>query len=116
MKVQPKPFQKKDSNEWRIVPSKTINAGQAAKKIERQAATYLKRVIDEHPGTPWALLAEREITIPMGWEWKEFNNPGLMPANTSPEAARRQIRLAEEKMRQNAPKRPPAPQRERPKL
>jgi hypothetical protein len=116
MKVHPKPFQKKDSNEWRITPSKTINAGQAAKKIEHQAMTYLKRVMDEHPDTPWALLAEREITIPMGWEWKEFNNPGLMPANTSPEQARRQIRLAEEKSRQNAPKRPAPPPKERPKL
>jgi hypothetical protein len=116
MKVHPKPFQKKDSNEWQIAPSKTINAGQATKKIERQAMTYLKRVMDEHPDTPWALLAEREITIPMGWEWKEFNNPRLMPANTSPEQARRQIQLAEEKARQKAPKRPAPPQRERPKL
>lgn len=116
MKGQPKSFQKKDSNEWRIVPSKAINAGQAVKKLEKQAATYLKRVMDEHPDTPWARLAEREIAIPMGWEWQEVNNPSILPANTSQEEARRQIRLAEEQARQMAPKRPQTPQKERPKL
>lgn len=116
MKGQPKPFQKKDSNEWKILPSKTINAGQAVKKLERQASMYLKRVMDEHPETPWALLAERELGIPLGWEWQEFNNPSVLAANTSPDEARRQIRLAEEQSRQAASKRPPAPAKERPKL
>jgi von Willebrand factor type A domain len=116
MKGQPRPFQKKDSNEWRIVPSKTINAGQAVKKLEQQAATYLKRVMDEHPETPWARLAEMEFSIPMGWEWQEVNNPAIFPARTNPEEARRQIRLAEEQARLAAPKRPLPPSKVRPKL
>jgi hypothetical protein len=116
MKGTPKTFQKKDSNEWRIEPSKTINAGQAVKKLEKQASTYLKRVIDEHPGTPWAMLAERELSTPMGWDWKEFKNSMMLAANTSPEEAKKQIRLAEEKAKAEAAKRPPAPQREKPKL
>lgn len=117
MKGQPKAFQKKDSNEWRIMPSKSINAGQAVKKLEKQAATYLKRVIDDHPDTPWAELAAREISIPMGWEWQEFRNPSILPANTSPEEARRQIRLAEDEMRKaNVNKPKPPPPKERPKL
>src|SRR5262249_42361984 len=62
MKVTPKTFQRKDSNEWRIEPSKTINAGQQVKKWEREAATYLKRVIDDNPGTPWEKLAARELS------------------------------------------------------
>ncbi len=116
MKGQPKNFQKKDSNEWRITPSKTINAGQAVKKLERQATMYLQRVMDEHPDTPWARLAERELAIPMGWEWQEGNNASYFPANTTPDEARRQIRLAEEQARQTTPKRPTAPPKERPKL
>jgi hypothetical protein len=117
MKGQPKTFQKKDSNEWRITPSKTINAGQAAKKLEKQASTYLKRVIDEHPDTPWAELAAREISIPMGWEWQEARNPSIFPANTSPDEARRQIRLAEDEMKKaNTNKPKPPPPKERPKL
>jgi hypothetical protein len=32
---------------------------------------YLNRVIKEHPGTPWAYLAHRELTTPLGWKWTE---------------------------------------------
>jgi len=116
MKGTPKSFQEKESNEWRIQPSKTINAPQDVKKFERQASMYLKRVIDDHPETPWARLAERELATPMGWEWKERKNPGLFAANTTQEEARRQIRLAEEKAKTEASKKPATPPRERPKL
>lgn len=71
MKSTIKPFQTKGSNQWELVPSKNINAGAQAKKMEKQASTLLKRVMDEHGGTPWALLAERELSTPMGWDWKE---------------------------------------------
>jgi hypothetical protein len=116
MKSTPRSFQNKDSNEWRIEPSKSINAGQDVRKLEKQASLYLKRVIDEHPGTPWARLAEREFATPMGWEWKESRNTRVLAANTSPEEARRQIRLADDKAKEEAAKRPMAPPRERPKL
>lgn len=116
MKATPKSFQKKDSNEWKIEPSKTINAGQNVKKLEKEASMYLKRVIDEHPGTPWAKLAEREISTPMGWEWKESNNPRSLAANTPPEEAKRQLRLAEDEAKKEAAKRPMAAPKDRPKL
>lgn len=117
MKGSPRPMQKKDSNEWRIVPSKTINSGAAIKKEERRAATYLKRVMDDHPDTPWAYIAELELSTPMGWEWQENRNPGVLPANTSPAEAQRQIQLAEERAREEAKKRPmPTKPRELPKL
>jgi hypothetical protein len=77
---------------------------------------YLKRVIDENPETPWEKLAARELSTPMGWEWKEMKNPGILPANTSQEEAKRQIRLAEEKAKAEAAKRPMTPQRDKPKL
>ncbi|MCY2964408.1 MAG: hypothetical protein NT069_12355, partial [Planctomycetota bacterium] len=95
MKGTPRPFQKKDSNEWRITPSKAINAGAAIKKDEKRAVTYLKRVMDEHPGTPWAYIAELELSTAMGWEWQENKNPALFAANTTPAEAQRQIRLRE---------------------
>ena len=111
MKATPKSFQKKDSNEWVIEPTKTINAGQDVKKLEKQASTYLKRVIDEHPGTPWAKLAERELSTPMGWEWKEMNNPRVLAANTSPEEAKKSDpagrRQGQSGSRQEDPWRPP---------
>jgi hypothetical protein len=116
MKSTPKSFQKKDSNQWKIVPSRENNANQAVKKMEKQALVYLKRVIDEHPGTPWAKIAERDLSTPMGWQWQEFNDPQLFAANTSQEQAQRQIRLAEEKAKVEAAKRPMPAQREVPKL
>ena len=115
MKASPKSFQKKDSNEWKIEPSKTITV-QNVKKLEKQASLYLKRVIDEHPGTPWAKLAERELSTPMGWDWKESKNPRSLAANTTPAEAKRQLRLADDKAKEEAAKRPMAPPRERPKL
>jgi hypothetical protein len=36
----------------------------------QQAAADLQRVISEHPGTPWAVVAERELAVPPGWEWQ----------------------------------------------
>ncbi len=116
MKATPKSFQKKNSNQWKIEPSKEINGQQAVKKVESKAATYLKRVIDEHPGTPWARIAERELSTPMGWQWQEVNDPQTLAANTSPEQAKRQIQLAQEKAKTEAAKRPKPAQREMPKL
>ena len=39
------------------------------------ATDYLQRVVDEHSGTPWAMLAQRELATPMSWQWEEeFTN------------------------------------------
>ncbi|HVT28460.1 MAG TPA: VWA domain-containing protein, partial [Lacipirellulaceae bacterium] len=32
---------------------------------------YLSRVVSDNKGTPWALVAERELREPLGWEWHE---------------------------------------------
>ncbi|MBI5758711.1 MAG: VWA domain-containing protein [Planctomycetales bacterium] len=74
MKGSIKPFQTKGSNQWELVPSKDMSKASAdIKKMEKLSSAMLKRVMDEHAGTPWALLAERELSAPMGWEWKESN-------------------------------------------
>jgi hypothetical protein len=78
---------------------------------------YLKRVMDEHPETPWAFIAELELSTPMGWEWQEIKNPTTFPANTSQAEAQRQIQLAEERRREEAKKKPaPTPGKPAPKL
>lgn len=71
MKVAPRPFANKGSNTWNLKPSKDISAGPSVKKLVAKSTEYLSRVVDEHPGTPWADLAERELREPMGWEWQE---------------------------------------------
>ncbi len=74
MKSTPKTFEKQGSNRWRLVPSKDIAGGPTIRKIAEKAEKYLTRVIDEHPGTPWAMLAERELGTPMGWAWQEYRD------------------------------------------
>lgn len=80
MKASPRKFENSDNNMWRLIPSTSINSGAAVKKLAARANEYLSQVIDEHPGTPWAVMAEREKSVPMGWDWKESHynpNPGV---------------------------------------
>lgn len=73
MKSSPRKFEKPGSNQWRLEPSKEINSGATTKKLANKASEYLKRVIDDHAGTPWQQLAEKEYGTPMGWQWREFH-------------------------------------------
>jgi von Willebrand factor type A domain-containing protein len=76
MKASPKKFEKQGSNQWQLKDSKEISSGATTKKLATRALEYLRRVVDEHPGTPWQLMAEREMSTQLGWEWKEANyNP-----------------------------------------
>lgn len=71
MKSSPKKFDKPGSNQWQLKDSKEITSGAATKKLATRALEYLRRVIDEHPGTPWDYMAQRELSTQLGWEWKE---------------------------------------------
>lgn len=84
MKSSPRKFETAGSNQWRLVSSKEIQSGATTKKLANRAMEYLKRVIDEHPNTPWQMLAERELGTPMGWDWKESKyapNAGMAGGN-----------------------------------
>jgi hypothetical protein len=56
----------------------SIGAGSSYERMLKDSRKYLERVIKEHPGTPWAFLAERELSTPCGWEWVE-GKLGQMP-------------------------------------
>ncbi|RMG38059.1 MAG: VWA domain-containing protein [Planctomycetota bacterium] len=71
MKASPKSFSNKNNNTWTLVPSSEVQGGPIVRKMAKRATEYLSRVIDQHAGTPWAVLAERELSTPMGWQWKE---------------------------------------------
>lgn len=76
MKGNPKKFDDSESNLWRLGPSTDITTGVAVKKMAAKAETYLNRVMELHPNTPWALMADREKSVPMGWRWVESHyNP-----------------------------------------
>lgn len=102
MKVAPKAFQTAGNNRWEMKPTAEITSGPDVKKLEKRAREYLNRVIDTHPGTPWALLAERELSVPMGWEWKESHADYAKMDRDA--AERRAIQLAEEEERKKDPK------------
>lgn len=64
-------FKDASNNTFLLEPSDTISAGSVYEKLIVQSKTYLQRVVKEHPGTPWAFFAERELEIPLGWKWTE---------------------------------------------
>jgi hypothetical protein len=99
MKVSLKPFEKENSNMWRLIPSDEIDTGPQMRKAAEQARMYLKRVIDEHPGTPWALLAERELSAELGWAWEEFSRPFADGRTRVSDEELPRLLLAEEEMR-----------------
>ena len=66
-----KNFENATSNTWELTTAETTDATSALKKLGEKAKTYLERVVTEHPGTPWAKLAERELQTPFGWKWTE---------------------------------------------
>ncbi|HVX10027.1 MAG TPA: vWA domain-containing protein [Pirellulales bacterium] len=64
-------FQHPDSDTFVLEPADEISVGSTIDKMAKQAREYLTRVQKQHAGTPWALLAERELKEPIGWKWGE---------------------------------------------
>lgn len=79
---QGKPFKDQKNNTW-VLRSTGTYANTSLEKLAAKAKTYLERVVEEHPGTPWAALAERELATPLGWRWDETytNLPPIEQAN-----------------------------------
>jgi hypothetical protein len=71
LKFDPPKGDRPQNNTWVLRPADTISTGSAQEKLAIKARTYLEKVVSEHPDTPWALLAERELKTPIGWEWKQ---------------------------------------------
>lgn len=68
---QGKSFSKPESTTWMLVPADEIAAGSVLDKMAKKSRIYLQRVVDEHPGTPWAEVAKRELRYPAGWKLEE---------------------------------------------
>ncbi|MEX2139838.1 MAG: hypothetical protein WD894_11290 [Pirellulales bacterium] len=66
-----KTFANAESTTWSLKPAEGIAGRSDLDTIAKKAKTYLERVVREHPGTPWAAMAARELQTPCGWEWKE---------------------------------------------
>jgi len=64
-------FKDPKSDTWKLTPSDKVTVGSTTEKLAKQANELLERVVREHPGTPWALLAGEELRVPLGYEWTE---------------------------------------------
>ncbi|MFK7769321.1 MAG: vWA domain-containing protein [Mariniblastus sp.] len=71
LKFDPPKGNKPQNNTWVLRPADAIETGSQDAKLMKKAKMYLERVVEEHPGTPWAMLAERELKTPIGWKWTQ---------------------------------------------
>ena len=64
-------FEDSKNDTWQLKPNDEVSIGSQYVKLAKKSREYLDRVVQEHPGTPWALLAKRELTQPVSWKWFE---------------------------------------------
>jgi hypothetical protein len=65
-------FKNPASDTWVLEPSPEVkDVGSQTEKFAAQARIYLQRVVNEHPGTPWSMIAADELSVPFGYAWKE---------------------------------------------
>lgn len=80
-------FQDPKNNTWVLRASDSLEAGSRLKKMATKATSYLERVVQDHPDTPWALVAKKELRAPIGWRWEEqFTQPPAPPRPRTPNA------------------------------
>ncbi len=72
------------NNTWLLVPADVVETGSQDTKLLTKAKMYLNRVIDEHPETPWAMLAQRELATPIGWKWDQTYTAPPQPQQPRP--------------------------------
>jgi von Willebrand factor type A domain-containing protein len=54
---------------WVLKPTDEVKGDSTLEKLADQARKCLGRVRTQHPDTPWATQAARELANPMGWQW-----------------------------------------------
>lgn len=100
----------KKSNHWIVRSDKTINYAGNLRKTAAKAEDYLQRVLREAPGTPWAILAQRELKDGFGAKIDQKFIPPPPPA--PPRAAtppRKTVLFAPEPEKPKKPEPKPAP-------
>lgn len=79
---QGKAFKNPKNNTW-LLRADGEYANTSLEKLAAKARWLLEQVAADHPNTPWAALAERELSTPLGWRWDEgyTNLPPLNQEN-----------------------------------
>ena len=55
---------------WRLASCEKMQSGKEIKEMAAQAKRLFAKLIQEHPGTPWEILAKRERLTTLGLEWQ----------------------------------------------
>ena len=80
-------FSKPESNTWNLRPSDKVTVDSKLEKEAKLAKELLQSVVEKHTGTPWGILAGRELDNPISWEWVESTtdlNPPARNNNRNP--------------------------------
>ena len=98
-KFSPAADGKPQNNTWVLQAANATETGSQHRKLLEKATMYLQRVVDDHPGTPWAMLAERELKTPIGWEWaEEYTKPVEREKGQGGNGQRPEQKMGENKM------------------
>src|SRR5205085_12297062 len=94
-------------NRWKFNPDAKVG-GTVSERQAAEAARLLRRCIDLNPGTPWALLAQRELKDALGFKIEEAY---VAPPPPPPKAkAGPAPKVIPPKIVPNVPGKQPAPQ------
>jgi hypothetical protein len=104
MRKDPQRFKDPRSNSWRLEPDTRLKSSDKAESVAEEAKALLLRVVRDHPGTPWALLAQRELAHPFGFRWVEAYVP---PPRRPSDAEAAAMKKAQQKNAQQKPPEPP---------
>lgn len=66
-----KTFENESSTTWVLQYADSCDTSSSLEKLIERAKMLLQEVVEQHPGTPWARIAQQELDAPMGWEWAE---------------------------------------------
>ncbi|RMG33837.1 MAG: VWA domain-containing protein [Planctomycetota bacterium] len=103
------------ANVWILHPDEQINYATNVRPAAKRARRLLERVVREAPGTPWAVLAARELQQPFGLKVEfQFEPPPPPPPPRKPGAAKPKLRILfapenKPKKRQPPPRPTPPP-------
>ncbi len=55
---------------WKLAATPNLSGDSAGRKLAASSRKALDKIIKEHPGTPWEVLAKREKLTSLGLEWQ----------------------------------------------
>lgn len=99
------------ANQWIFRPKPELNYATNMKRLAQTAEALLRRCVDEAPGTPWAVLAARELRNPLGLDvdMRFIPPPTPRPRADSNAPRKKRVRLAPDPRPKKAATPPPKP-------